>query len=251
MPNCSAPSAGFRLQTGNFEAFSYSVSHDLRAPLRHITGFVDLITKGSGEGLDEEGRHYLEVITDSAGKMGNLIDDLLAFSRAGRVEMKRQPVDFNALVSEVVRDFSVEAQGREVEWKIQSLPVVFGDPTLLRQVWANLISNALKFTRPRKHAIIEIGSRDEENRLVFFVKDNGVGFDMRYKNKLFSLFQRLHKSEEFEGTGVGLANVQRIIHRHGGSVWAESVIGEGTTFYFSLIREGGVRHDGAKTDSAG
>lgn len=242
-----------RLQAANreLEAFSYSVSHDLRAPLRHITGFVDLFTKRAGQGLDEQGRHYLEVITDSAGKMGNLIDDLLAFSRAGRIEMKSQPIDFNAVVSEVIRDFSMEAQGRDVEWRIQSLPAVMGDAALLRQVWVNLISNALKFTRQRKRAIIEIGSRDEESKQIYFVKDNGVGFDMKYKGKLFGLFQRLHRPEEFEGTGVGLANVQRIIHRHGGSVWAESVIGEGATFYFSLHHEGGLRHDRAKTDSAG
>lgn len=225
-----------QLQAANkeLEAFSYSVSHDLRAPLRHIMGFVELLTKRTGELLDEKSRHYLEVISDSAGKMGGLIDDLLAFSRAGRAEMKRQSVDFNSTVREVITDFSVEAQGRKVEWKVQSLPVVFGDPTLLRQVWANLVSNALKFTRPRERAIIEIGSREKGDIYEFFVRDNGVGFDMKYKDKLFALFQRLHSPDEFEGTGVGLANVRRIVHRHGGSTWAESALGEGATFYFSL-----------------
>lgn len=216
------------------EAFSYSVSHDLRAPLRHIIGFIDLLTKRAGACLDEKSKHYLDAISDSAGKMGDLIDDLLAFSRAGRVEMARQAFDFNTVVREVIRDFTMETQGRDVEWKILSFPLVFGDPTLLRQVWANLISNALKFTHTREHAIIEIGSRDEKDGHVFYIKDNGVGFDISYKDKLFGLFQRLHGQDEFEGTGVGLANVQRIIHRHGGSVWAESVLGEGATFYFLL-----------------
>ena len=215
------------------EAFSYSVSHDLRTPLRHIMGFVELFIKKTAD-LDETGRHYLEVISDSARKMGELIDDLLAFSRAGRAEITKQSFNLNELVREVQREFSVEIRERDVEWTIRHLPVVFGDPTLIRQVWANLISNALKFTRPVKHAIINIGYTDEGNRYVFFIRDNGVGFDMKYKDKLFGLFQRLHDPDELEGTGVGLANVRRIIHRHGGIAWAEGAPGKGAVFYFTL-----------------
>ena len=231
-----------QLQSANkeLEAFSYSVSHDLRAPLRHIMGFIDLLFKESGDRLDENGRHYLEVISDSAGIMKNLIDDLLAFSRNSRAEMKMQWFDFNSLLNEVIDDSSTETGGRKIEWNIGSLPAVFGDRTLLRQVWANLVSNAIKFTRPRDRAIIEIGSRVEGSKFIFFIRDNGVGFDMQYQDKLFGLFQRLHAYEEFEGTGVGLANVRRILRRHGGDAWAESVLGEGATFYFSLPKKGGV-----------
>ncbi len=232
-----------QLQTANkeLEAFSYSVSHDLRAPLRHIIGFVDLLFKEAGDRLDENNRHYLEVILDSARIMGNLIDDLLAFSRNSRAEMAMQWFDFNSLLNEVIDDFSVETKGRNIEWNIESLPVIFGDRTLLRQVWANLVSNAIKFTRPRDRAIIMIGSKREENDFIFFIRDNGVGFDTQYQDKLFGLFQRLHDPDEFEGTGVGLANVQRIVRRHGGNVWAESVLGEGAAFYFSLPKKGGAQ----------
>jgi PAS domain S-box-containing protein len=217
------------------EAFSYSVSHDLRAPLRHIIGFVDLLNSRDLSSLDEKSQHYMQVITQAAQKMGCLIDDLLAFSRMGRSEMMKTSVDFDQLVREIVQELSEDAGAREIQWEIAPLPAVVGDAAMLRQVLVNLISNAMKFTRPRLQARIEIGAQDDRpQETLFFVRDNGVGFDIRYVNKLFSLFQRLHSTEEFEGTGVGLANVQRIILRHGGRVWAESALDGGATFWFSL-----------------
>jgi len=219
------------------EAFSYSVSHDLRAPLRHVIGFVDLLNNKSTAALDEKSRHYLQVISEAAQKMGVLIDDLLAFSRMGRTEMMKKPVDLSQLVQEVVHDLVEEAKGREIEWQIAPLPAVVGDRAMLRQVLFNLVSNAVKFTRDRKLARIEIGAVDNEGEVSIFVKDNGVGFDAAYTNKLFGLFQRLHRSEEFEGTGVGLAIVQRIILRHGGRVWAEGALDGGAAFWFSLPKE--------------
>jgi signal transduction histidine kinase len=217
------------------EAFSYSVSHDLRAPLRHITGFVELLNKRDMEGLDDKSRHYLQVISESAQKMGVLIDDLLAFSRMGRAEMIRSRIDFNTLVKEVVDDLKGEAGGREIVWEIASLPVAEGDTAMLRQVLANLVSNALKFTLPSPRARIEIGAvTDQPRELLFYIRDNGVGFDMKYVDKLFGLFQRLHSQDEFAGTGVGLANVLRIIHRHGGRTWAEGTVDGGATFWFAL-----------------
>ena len=217
------------------EGFSYSVSHDLRAPLRHITGFVELLNKRDMEGLDDKSRHYLQVISESAQKMGVLIDDLLAFSRMGRAEMIRSRIDFNTLVKEVVADMKGEAGEREIIWEIASLPVAEGDAAMLRQVLANLVSNALKFTLPRPRARIEIGAvTDQPRETLFYVRDNGVGFDMKYVDKLFGLFQRLHSQDEFAGTGVGLANVQHIIHRHGGRAWAEGTVDGGATFWFAL-----------------
>ena len=212
------------------EAFSYSVSHDLRAPLRHIIGFVDLLNSRDLSALDEKSQHYLEVITQAAQKMGILIDDLLAFSRMGRAEMMKTRVDFDQLVRDVVKELADDAKDREIQWEIAPLPAVVGDASMLRQVMVNLISNAIKFTRPRPQARIEIGALEERpNETLLYVRDNGVGFDIKYVNKLFSLFQRLH-----EGTGVGLANVQRIILRHGGKVWAESALDGGATFWISL-----------------
>jgi PAS domain S-box-containing protein len=219
------------------EAFSYSVSHDLRAPLRHIIGFVDLLNTRDLSALDEKSQHYLQVITQAAQKMGILIDDLLAFSRMGRAEMMRTRVDFDQLVREIIKEQLEDIRDREINWEIGPLPAVIGDAAMLRQVMVNLISNAIKFTRPRPTASIEIGAvQDRPNEILFFVRDNGVGFDVKYVNKLFSLFQRLHSTEEFEGTGVGLANVQRIILRHGGKVWAESTLDGGATFWISLPR---------------
>jgi signal transduction histidine kinase len=217
------------------EGFSYSVSHDLRAPLRHITGFVELLNKRDMEGLDEKSRHYLRVISESAQKMGVLIDDLLAFSRMGRAEMMRTRIDLGSLVLEVVDDLKEEAGGRDIVWEIAPLPLVEGDAAMLRQVLANLVSNALKFTLTRPQARIEIGAvTDQPRETLFYVRDNGVGFDMKYVDKLFGLFQRLHAQEEFAGTGVGLANVQHIIHRHGGRAWAEGTVDGGATFWFAL-----------------
>jgi PAS domain S-box-containing protein len=216
------------------EAFSYSVSHDLRAPLRHIDGFVKLLDKQLNGQVEERSRRFLDIIADSAKRMGMLIDDLLVFSRMGRAEMRHVKTETRALVDEVVSSLQEETRGRNIVWKIGTLPQVEADPAMLRQVWVNLIANAVKYSRPRDPAQIEIDCRVESGEFIFFVRDNGVGFDMQYAHKLFGVFQRLHRSEEFEGTGIGLANVQRIVHRHGGRVWAESAPGNGATFYFSL-----------------
>ncbi|NMB90527.1 MAG: PAS domain S-box protein [Chloroflexi bacterium] len=216
------------------EAFTFSVSHDLRAPLRHVAGFIDLLQHTSGAALDDQGRHYLRVISEEAARMGRLIDDLLAFSRVGRVEMSRDSVNFNALITDIQQEMQPDLENRPVDWEIARLPEVSGDRTLLRMVWVNLISNALKYTRHRPRARIDIGCTTGEDENVYFIRDNGVGFDMNYVNKLFGVFQRLHSSDQFEGTGIGLANVQRIVHRHGGRVWAEGVVDGGATFYISL-----------------
>lgn len=232
-----------KAETANreLEAFSYSVSHDLRAPLRHITGFVEMLNKRDLRSLDDKSRHYLQVISDAALKMGTLIDDLLAFSRIGRTDLQRRQVDFNRLVKEVIDELMEDEKGREVSWAIAPLPKVEGDQSLFRLAMINLIANALKFTRPRSQARIEVGAiTDNPVETLFYVRDNGVGFDMKYQEKLFGLFQRLHSSDEFEGTGVGLANVKRIINRHGGRIWAEGAEGGGAVFWFSLPKEGGV-----------
>ncbi len=218
------------------EAFSYSVSHDLRAPLRHILGFLGLLENHAASNLDEKSRHYLRVTCDAARQMGTLIDGLLSFSRMSRAEMDPRRVALRPLVEEVMRDLSREHEGREVVWEIGRLPEVSGDAAMLRQVWVNLVSNALKFTRARSPARIEIGAvaPAEGGEVQCFVRDNGVGFDMKYADKLFGVFQRLHHAEEFEGNGVGLANVQRIVQRHGGRVWAEGAPDAGAVFWFAL-----------------
>ena len=219
------------------EAFAYSVSHDLRAPLRHIDGFVDLLRKRTAENLDPQSQHYMDTISDSAKRMGELIDDLLSFSRAGRREMRKIPCDLGVLVQEAVRELEPEAADRDIHWQVEDFPVITGDPAMLRLVLVNLISNALKFTRPRQQAEIEIGCLDsDETEVVVFVRDNGVGFNPDYAGKLFGVFQRLHGTGEFEGTGIGLANVRRIIGRHGGRTWAEGAVNQGATFFFSLPR---------------
>ena len=216
------------------ESFSYSVSHDLRAPLRHISGFAVLLQKKASSALDEANLQYLNTISDSAKQMGNLIDDLLAFSRIGRSEIKKSRVHLGYLVENILKDLQEETKGRNISWKVGELPEAYCDSSMLRLVFVNLISNAAKFTRPRPKALIEIGCIPEEGEFILFVRDNGVGFDPKYKDKLFGVFQRLHHQDEFEGTGIGLANVRRLIHRHGGRTWAESEIERGATFYFSL-----------------
>ncbi len=217
------------------EAFSYSVSHDLRAPLRHINGYVEMLKEDAGPALNAECLSYLDVLSNSTRQMGQLIDDLLAFSKMSRTGMKRQQMNFAEMVKEVRSKLEEEAAGRKVIWKQGNLPEMEGDAAMFRQVWVNLLSNAVKYTRPRDPAEIEIGCMKETGEeTVFYVKDNGVGFDMQYVQKLFGVFQRLHRANEFEGTGIGLAIVQRIILRHGGRIWVDAKLNEGATFYFSL-----------------
>ncbi len=218
------------------EAFAYSISHDLRAPLRHIDGFLELLQKRLDGALDERSQHYMDTISDATKRMGQLIDDLLSFSRMGRNEMVKTPVDLNVLVQEIIQEFELEIKGRIVHWRIADLPTVNGDQAMLRQVLTNFISNALKFTQGCTPADIEVGYQSGEKETIIFVRDNGVGFDMAYAHKLFGVFQRLHHADDFEGTGIGLANARRIIQRHGGRTWAEGKVNQGATFYFSLLR---------------
>lgn len=224
------------------EAFSYSVSHDLRAPLRHIDGFTGMLQKHAGEKLDGQGLRYLTTISDAARNMGRLIDDLLAFSRTGRAELNIVPVDHDALVADVITGASFEKEGA-IDWHVLPLPTVQADPGLLRLVWGNLIGNAMKYSARQPRPRIEVGAGPNSgDELVFYIRDNGVGFDMRYSAKLFGVFQRLHSDTEFEGTGIGLAHVKRIIARHGGRVWAEGEPGVGATFYFSLPKSPPIDH---------
>lgn len=219
------------------ESFSYSVSHDLRAPLRSMSGFAKILEEDYGPGLANGGMRYIGLIQKNAEKMGSLIDDLLAFSRLNRQTMMRSLVRPAALVRETFDSLEADRDGRQVELVIADLPSCEADHNLLRQVFVNLLSNALKFTRTRTAARIEVGSRSDDGQTVYFVRDNGVGFDMRYVDKLFNVFQRLHRVEDYEGTGVGLAVVQRIVARHGGRIWAESILDQGATFYFTLSGE--------------
>lgn len=216
------------------EAFSYSVSHDLRAPLRHTSGYVELLAKRYKNELSEKGQHYLDAISDSVHQMGKLIDDLLQFSRTGREELHESVLDMNLIVKEVSKQLQLDNPLYTINWDIGALPSAFGDNAMIHLVWINLLSNAIKFSRTRKNAIIEIGANNQDKETIFYVRDNGVGFDMQYAQKLFGVFQRLHPIEEFEGTGIGLANVKRIILRHGGRTWAEAEPDKGATFYFSL-----------------
>jgi PAS domain S-box-containing protein len=225
------------------EAFSYSVSHDLRAPLRHIIGFVELLQEDAGPNLSEMSLEHLTTISQSAKRMGILIDDLLAFSRVGRAELQKVDVNLDDLLSETLGDFQEETKQRKIVWKIHPLPVVQADRALLRMVLVNLVSNAVKFTSTRAEAKIEIGRTPNGNdETVIFIRDNGAGFDSQFADKLFGVFQRLHSQAEFEGTGIGLANVKRIIQRHGGRVWAESVLDGGATFYFSIPTQKGAKN---------
>jgi PAS domain S-box-containing protein len=223
----------------DLESFCYSVSHDLRAPLRHVDGFVQLLRRRLAGVDDEQTRRYLDIITDGARRMGQLIDDLLSFSRMARGEMSRQSVDMAALAHEVKEELAPEAKGRVVHWRLGALPVVTGDRAMLRVVFVNLMANAVKFTGRRAEAVIEVGCEEHDREIVVFVRDNGVGFDMRHADKLFGVFQRLHDARDFAGTGIGLANVHRIVSRHGGRTWAEGHVDRGATFYFSLPRASG------------
>jgi signal transduction histidine kinase len=216
------------------EAYTYSVSHDLRAPLRSIDGYSQILKEDYAEKLDDEGRRVINVVINNARRMGQLIDDLLDFSRIGRKEIIKADFNIDTMVQDVVGELTEHKNGRKVDVKILPLKPIKADPNMLRQVWINLISNAIKYSSQKEETKIEIGSFHEDEATCFYVKDNGVGFNMDYKDKLFGVFQRLHKAEEFEGTGVGLALVKRIINRHGGQIWAEAKLNEGATFYFTL-----------------
>jgi len=216
------------------EAFTYSVAHDLRAPLRHIDAFTRILQEDFAGSFPAEAAQLLETIRRGSENMSRLVNDLLNLAHVGRQELKREPTALKTLVTDVIADLKRETEGRDIEWRIADLPIIQGDPGLLRQVFTNLLSNAVKYSRPRPHAIIEIATRKLNEETVLFVRDNGVGFNMKYANKLFGVFQRLHRTEEFEGTGVGLAIVERVVKRHGGRIWAEAEIDKGATFYFTL-----------------
>jgi PAS domain S-box-containing protein len=216
------------------EAFSYSVSHDMRAPLRAIDGFSQAVLEDYKEQMPAEGRRYLAIIREGAQRMGALIDDLLTFSRLSRMPVSNQPVDMAELVADALDELGVKEGDPKVQVRLGHLPPCQGDRALLKQVWLNLLSNALKYSRNRDTSVVEIGCGTQDGKQVYVVKDNGTGFDMLYANKLFGVFQRLHRSDEYEGTGVGLAIVQRVIHRHGGSVWAEAALDKGATFFFTV-----------------
>ena len=229
------------------ESFAYSVSHDLRAPLRHIAGYSELLHRHASASLDEKSVRYMQTIIEAAKRMGHLIDDLLSFSRIGRTEAKKTLVNLDQLVSDAIREVAQDSKGREIAWKVHPLPACYADRSMLSLVIVNLVSNAVKFTRMRPRAEIEIGSVTvDADQFEVFVRDNGAGFSMQYANKLFGVFQRLHPTEEFEGTGIGLATVQRIIHRHGGKVRAEGAVDQGATFYFSLPRTRETTHKTAE-----
>ena len=225
-----------QLETANreLEAFSYSVSHDLRAPLRHISGFSKMLVEEFGATLDPRAHHYLERIQTGTQKMGLLVDELLNLARVGRHVLRPQPTRLNSIIAEVIAILQPDSEGRRIEWRIADLTEVECDPVLVKQVFQNLLANALKFTRPRARAVIEVSHKEEDGQPVFMVRDNGVGFSMKYVDKLFGVFQRLHSTDEFEGTGIGLVTVQRIVRKHGGRVWAEGEVDKGAAFYFTL-----------------
>ncbi len=226
--------AQFEAANKELEAFSYSVSHDLRAPLRHIGGYAALLQKSDAASLSPRGQVHLATIIKSAKELGTLIDDLLVFAQMGRSELRYGPVELQQLAEETIQDLKAQQPGRNIEWRVAALPVVRGDRAMLRQVFVNLFSNAVKYSGPRDPAIITVTAQIQATEVVVSVQDNGVGFEMAYAQKLFGVFQRLHRPEEFEGTGVGLANVRRIVSRHGGRTWAEGELNVGATFHFSL-----------------
>jgi signal transduction histidine kinase len=229
----------FRSVNKDLEAFAYSVSHDLRAPVRHIAGFTEFLQKRAGPVLDAKSKHHIDMILESTNRMGNMVDDLLAFSRIGCAETQKTSVNLEQLVKSVIDEIAPDTASRKINWRIGHLPSCYGDSSMLRLVFSNLVSNAVKFTRTREQAEIEIDSLNHSpNEIVVFVKDNGVGFDMKYKDKLFGVFRRLHSQKAFEGTGIGLATVQRIVHRHGGRVWGQGAIDNGATFYVALPKPG-------------
>jgi light-regulated signal transduction histidine kinase (bacteriophytochrome) len=230
----AARTAELQAVNRELETFNYAVAHDLRAPLRHIHGFAEILAEEAVTVLNESSKRHLNMIRDSVQHMGQLLEDLLRLSRLGRQELSRQVCGLNSVVEEVVSALKVEIGDRQVEWRIAELPLLECDPGLMKQVMMNLLTNALKFTRPRPSAIIEIGQQIVNGETVIFVRDNGVGFSMKYVDKLFGLFQRLHRQQDFEGTGVGLAIVQRIVNKHGGRVWADGELNKGATFYFNL-----------------
>lgn len=229
--------AQYEAANKELDAFSYSISHDLRAPLRHINGFVSIFLEHNSSQLSEEDLGYLAVVSKSAEDMGSLIDALLAFSRLSRSDLKKKTVNTLEIIDQGLQLFTEDIRTRGIELKIGPLPQTFADIELIRQVWINLISNAIKYTSKKDKPVIEIGSFEENDRTNFFIKDNGAGFDMKYSDKLFRMFQRLHKQKDFDGIGIGLANINRIIQRHGGKCWAEGEKEKGATFYFSLPME--------------
>ena len=229
--------AQLRAANQELEAFSYSVSHDLRAPLRAINGYTSILLEDYSQALDDEGKRVCDIITGEAQRMGKLIDDLLTFSRLSRKQIQPAQIDMKALAYSVYGELTLESDRERIDFKIGKLPAAQGDPALIHQVWVNLISNAIKFTSKKERAVIEVGSKHNDEEVVYYVRDNGAGFDIQYVDKMFGVFQRLHSEDEFVGTGVGLAIVQRIIQRHGGRVWAEGEVGKGATLYFSLPRE--------------
>ncbi|MEG3224935.1 MAG: two-component sensor histidine kinase [Methanobacteriales archaeon Met13] len=216
------------------EAFAYSVSHDLRVPLRAIDGFSRILVEDYESTLDEEGVRLLNIVRDNTAKMGHLIDDILLLSRAGRQEMKESEIDMKDLAKSVWEELQTDWEGREIKLKLEEMPKTRGDRALLTQVFQNLLSNSIKFTREKNPAMVEVGAQEGEDKITYYVRDNGAGFDMKYVDKLFGLFQRLHSPEEFEGTGVGLSIVQRIVKRHGGRVWGEGELDKGASIYFTL-----------------
>jgi light-regulated signal transduction histidine kinase (bacteriophytochrome) len=247
------------LQNGNaelaasneeLEAFTYSIAHDLRAPLRHIQGFSKLLAEDLRADTEPTTREYLHDIIDSAQDMGRMVDDLLALARIGRQELIMQATGLNSLVAEVLKDLRRDIGDRDIDWQIGDLPYLDCDAGLLKQVLANLLSNAVKYTKPRKPALIEVGQVKGEGAPTIFVRDNGVGFNMKYADKLFGVFQRLHRKEDFDGTGVGLATVQRIVHKHGGAIWAEAELDKGATFFFTLAASGANEHSKGNHDQS-